>query len=179
MTQAQPAQKETPKSGAHSDAPALDAMLREIVRNAAERETLEDGVDYILDQLDVMPHLNRLFRVRYAQMLLTDARTTLRQRMERVAWTIPEHAAKAVSARLDARISLYDYPLPGTDVRLGDATVADLEAAAEYHRARAASEETRAGIYDGVARVLRRSKAETVRQGVTEEKIAEIMRGAQ
>lgn len=177
--QTQPNEKGAPKRDTQRNASMLDAMLREIVRNAAEHETLEDSVEYILHQLDEMPHLNRIFRVRYAQMLLTEARTTLRQRMERVAWTIPEHAAKAVSARLDARVSLYDYPLPGTDVRLGDATVDDLEQAAAYHRSRAANEEARASIYDGVARLLKRSKAETVRKGVTEEKIAEIMRGAQ
>lgn len=178
MSQARPNEEGGPR-GRSPDYAALNAALREIVREAAEQHTLEEGVDYILAQLDEMPHLNTHFRVSYAQMLLTVARTNLRQRMERAAWTIPTHAVKAVSARLDARVSLYDYPLPGTDVRLGDATVADLEQAAAYHRARAASEETRASIYEGVARVLRRSKAETVRQGVTEEKIAEIMRGAQ
>lgn len=60
---------------------------------------------------------------------------------------------------------LWDYPLPGTDIRLGDATVADLEQAAAYHRSRAVNEEARTSIYDGIARLLKRSKAETVHKG--------------
>ena len=158
----------------------LDADLRELVARCAVAETLEDGVNAILGQLDGMPHLNAWFRHKAAHWMLSDARNMLRQKIERQAvWSIPEHAAKLTEARLAARVSLYDYPLPGCDVRLGDATVEDLVMAIQYHETRAAAEQARGAIYKQIADVLRRSIKRTVREAVHEDRIAEIMRGAQ
>lgn len=158
----------------------LDEALRDIVNRAAALETLDDGAALILEQLDEMPHLNAYFRHKAAHRMLADARNTLRQKIERQAvWSIPEHAAKLSEARLSARVSLYDYPLPGSDVRLGDATVDDLAQAVAYHDARAANEQARGAIYRQVADLLRRSKKRTVREGVREDRISEIMRGTQ
>lgn len=158
----------------------LDQRLREIVANAARAETLEEGAEQILEQLDGMPHLNERFRQKAAHWMLADARNNLRQKIERQSvWSVPENAAKLSDARLAARVSLYDYPLPGCDVRLGDATVDDLALAVTYHEARAASEQARGAIYRQVADMLRRSRKRTVREGVREDRIAEIMRGAQ
>jgi len=171
----------TPRRGVNDDERArLDAALRELVARCAEQETLEESADLILEQLDVMPHLNAWFRQKAAHWMLEDARNNLRRKIERQSvWSIPEHAAKMSEARLSARVSLYDYPLPGCDVRLGDATVEDLTIAVQYHEARAASEQARGAIYRHVADMLRRSKKRTVREGVKEDKIAQIMRGAQ
>ena len=171
----------TPRRRVNDDERArLDADLRELVARCAVAETLEASAELILEQLDGMPHLNAWFRQKAAHWILGDARNNLRQQIERQSvWSIPEHAAKLSEARLAARVSLYDYPLPGCDVRLGDATVDDLAQAVAYHEARAASEQARGAIYRQVADMLRRSKKRTVRDGVREDKIAEIMRGAQ
>lgn len=161
------------------DTDALDAALRQLVAQCARGASLEDAAEAILEQLDGMPHLNWWFRQRAAHALLGEARNNLRQKIERqAAWTVPEHASKAVEARLAARESLYDYPLPGSATRLGDATVDDLAAAAAYHETRAAAEQARGAIYKQVADMLRRSKKRTVREGVREDRIAQIMRGA-
>lgn len=168
------------QSAVKDERAALDEALRQLVAQCARLGTLEESAADILEQLDEMPHLNAHFREKAAHWLLGEARNTLRQRIERQAgWSIPERAAQMSEARLAARVSMYDYPLPGTDVRLGDATADDLAQAVTYHETRAAAEQARAAIYKQVADALRRSKKRTVREGVREDRIAEIMRGAQ
>ena len=162
------------------DTTELDAALREIVANGARVESIEEAIAATLERLDEMPHLNAWFREQAAAAMIYDARSRLRERMVvQAAWTLPERAATMSDARLNARISLYDWPLPGTDVRLGNATADDLETAAAYHEGRAAHEAQRAGVYRQIGNMLRAARKKTVRQGVPELKLAEVMRGAQ
>lgn len=158
----------------------LDAELRVLVAECAKNGDLEDSVSEVLDKLDGMPWLNAHFRARAAGELVYAARNSLRAQMERqAAWTLPDRVAKIGAARMEARLSTYDWPLPVSDVRLGDAGVDDLEQAAGYHEARAASEQSRAGMYRNIAAILRKSRKQRVRDGVSEAKLAEVMRGAQ
>ncbi len=158
----------------------LEHELRLIVTECARAETLEDSVAAVLEQLDAMPHLNAYFRQQAAGSLIYDARARLRSQIGRqAAWSLPERAARMGAERMAARISAYDWPLPNADVRLGDAGVDDLEGAAVYHDARAAGEQQRATMYRQIAKILKRSRAARVRDGVSEQKLAEVMRGAE
>lgn len=181
MAQTQVAETKPTRRKAHEDERArLDAELKELLASVAQLGDLENSVSAVLSQLDEMPHLNAYFREQAAASMVYDARSRLREKMvSQSAWTIPERAAKMSDARLDARISLYDWPLPGCDVRLGDATPDDLEAAAAYHDGRAAGEMQRAGVYRQIAGMLKKAKRNRVRDGVPEKKLAEVMRGAQ
>lgn len=160
---------------------ALDAELRALVKACATNGDLSDSGDEILLQLDRMPHLNARFRQKAAGWMLAEARNELRAAMARTAgvWVMPEAVAAANTGRVAARVSLYDWPLPGVDVRMGDATADDLEAAAMYHDARSASEQARSALYRQIGAMLKKAKKARVRDGVPETKLAEVMRGAQ
>ena len=181
MAQTQVAEAKPTRRKANEDERArLDGELRELVALVALKGDLDDSVTHVLEQLDQMPHLNDYFREQAAATMVYDARSRLREKMvSQSAWTIPERAAKMSDARLEARISLYDWPLPGCDVRLGDATPDDLETAAAYHDGRAAGEMQRAGVYRQIAGMLKKAKRNRVRDGVPEKRLAEVMRGAQ
>jgi len=158
----------------------LDQELRALVAEVARTGDLKDSVERVLEQLDAMPHLNAYFREQAAGNMVYDARSRLRERMVgQSAWTIPERAATMSEARLNARISMYDWPLPGCDLRLGDATASDLETAAAYHDGRAQGEIQRATAYRQIAGMLKKTRKPNVRAGVPEARLAEVMRGAQ
>lgn len=174
---------ETPRKRGKSDedkAAARELKLRALIRECALSEGIEDAVAAVLEELDSMPELNQFFREQAAGDMIYKARNNIRAQMERQSnWTVPENASNAVAARQAARLSLYDWPLPNSDVRLGDATVDDLQAAAEFHDYRAAEERKRHFFYAEIASLVKKSKKPTVRAALAEDKLREIMRGVQ
>lgn len=77
-------------------------------------------------------------------------------------------------ARLQARVSFYDYLLPHAPIRLGDATADDLDGAVAYHRARAEDEAGKAAMFERIRAAMGRKRG-TVRAVLDENKLAEAM----
>ena len=130
-----------------------------------------------------------------AKVMLADWRSSMRSKLEAQAAkatrqanaeaNVPQQAGaepKPVKPphRIPANVGRYsylDWPLPDTGVRLGDANVEQLMAAAAYHERAAVGERKRAGQYGALAAALKDSGARCVREGLTDAEIASIIAG--
>lgn len=90
-------------------------------------------------------------------------------------------AGRKAGARLEARMRnaglSYEFPLPGGK-RIGDATVADLDAAIAFHTAQAAGHQSSIAAYSTVKTMLAKSGKATVREAIPDESLAAVLRGA-
>ena len=162
-----------------------DVSLSDIARNAWTA-TLDDdeALDAVLIAAQGNRHLSADLALYGARRLVETAKSDVRASLVRDSVTLhtTAHPAqqmnaglKRFSAAVEGRAKLFDWPLPASDVRLGDATVADLEAAEAYHAARAGRELARARLYSAVKAALAKSGKRTVREGVSERVITQIL----
>lgn len=93
------------------------------------------------------------------------------------AWAPPRAAVERIAAATRARLSLYDWPLPNSAKRLGDATAEDLREAAAWHGDREGAERARRLLYEALGRRLEAANARTVREGIAEDELAALLGG--
>lgn len=86
--------------------------------------------------------------------LIAAADQQTRQALTRAAYEPSPAAGARIAARLRNRGSAYDWPLPGGK-RLGDATLAEVDAAAERHKGQKEGAASRERFYRAIAKRLR------------------------
>lgn len=169
--------------------PALADFAREANNGAA---TIEDAIAALEVTLASHPEFDPELRRRGVWALIYRARTEDRQKLRdggyeqpasmrsetKAEWSLDDATIEKNVARLAARRTLYDSPLPNSDISLGDATVDDLTAAAEFHDSRAAAEIALRDQFIAIRKLLVKSKAAKVRAGITLKQLASIVRAS-
>lgn len=157
------------------------ATLAELAREAVEETaTLDEAARALLRKV-------RGDRDLISQMLKHAASDLTRKvRVERRASMENEYFVESRDrgirrhvAAMAARLSIYDWQLPVTGKSIGDATADDLGAAVTYHVRRSEFEAGRVYMYSAVLQRLRRTNAATVREGIKERDLANLMKEAE
>jgi hypothetical protein len=165
-------------------APSERQSLREFVDKIASRcETPEGAETLAMEELLLKPDLaDEAMRLGLRQMI-GEMRTRLRTSMvkaRRGEWRAEKNAPRGFAGAAAARASFYNWPLPNSAVVLGDATVADLEAAAAFHDVHRDAHASRGGAYRQIAALLTRATSNQdvpVRKIVAEGELARILAG--
>lgn len=151
----------------------LTSLARDVVLTSPSDEVAE-----LLSNAKEYPHIIREILAIGARQILHDAKTRVRYAMEDEYLDARERGIVRHATALNGRATLFDWKLPVSGISLGDATVVDLTAAAEFHAKRAGFERERTSMYQAVAKRLTASKAATVREGIKEDALAKIMKNA-
>lgn len=116
-----------------------------------------------------------------ARLFLAEARTAARAklvesaRIEVARQEFPAHVLAAAAGRVNAMVDYFAWPLPVTGKPLGDATAEDLQQAALVHERQVKAHRTRAAQYRTLADLLARAGAPTVRRGLTQEQVRDVL----
>ena len=130
----------------------------------------------VLSILQSRPDLHDAALSIASHAIVAQLRNTERRQIVAQAARVASIGDSPHMARLEARVSLYDYLLPHAPIRLGDATTDDLAGAAAYHRQRADDEAAKAAMFERIKSAMGRKRG-TVRAVLDENKLAEAING--
>ena len=156
---------------ASSEAPSIAALADLAV---AQHADIEDAVTVLLDIVRDRPDLHDALIETGVRAAVHRARAAVRQSLQAVTepdWTPPAAMIRTAMTRISTAKSPYEWLMPNSTKRLGDADADDLEAAAMYHLNRASGDRARAMMYRRIRKLLAPG---AVVRSIPEKRLSEI-----
>lgn len=150
----------------------LSELAREIVLKNSSND--EASAELIRRTLRNKAFLRQMLDAGALQVIIT-ARQSIRRSLEHGHLGGVERGLKSHTAALHGRATLFDWRLPLSGIAIGDATVADISDAVDWHASKADYEAARAEMYRKVQERLARSNKATVRDAMDEAELASLM----
>jgi hypothetical protein len=149
--------------------------------NALADQFPDSTVDDFVAILKRRPDLHDAAFRMVALAIFAERRNSLRRTAIALAPTVARGgpAASPHLGRIEARVQLYDYPMPVGGKALGEATEQDLHDAAQFHRNRSEAELARSQMFLRILRAVRAAGGTgTVRSLIPEHSLAVLMEDA-
>jgi hypothetical protein len=151
--------------------------LAELARNAVlETASAQEAAAVLVVRVKDDADLIHQLLIEGARQYIMNARMKVRGALENEYLDARERGLRKTAAALNGRATLFDWKLPITGKPIGDATIQDLGDAVDYHAGRAEFETGRSRMYRMVMERLVRSNKPVVREGISENELAKIMK---
>lgn len=156
---------------------ALTQLVRDAVDKSADHAgAVERLMASVANHPEVRDELLRMGCDQAVRSNSSNVRTVLRGADFDVGKTTGPATNRVAAVMRNAGIT-FEYPLPGGK-RIGEATIADLDAAIAFHEGQSAGHQRQIKIYAQVRAALKKSGKATVRDAIPETRLAEILRSA-